>query len=177
LSICRLTRASSRPPAAQQREPQALTSQLPDDTHAAGADRLAGGDFFLPRDGASQEQVGDIRAGDHQHEHYCCEEQQQCGTNRPYDLLMQQNHGDIDIRIGLRIRHGETARDSIHLRLRLRHGNTGPEARKQPQGTASAVSHAISKHQRSPHLSLRLPEGRELELRRHHSDDGITPIR
>ena len=54
--------------AAGAREHEALDEQLPDDARAAGADRDAHGHFFLPADRAREQQVGDVRARNQQHQ-------------------------------------------------------------------------------------------------------------
>ena len=54
--------------AADRRQQQALGEQLPDQRRARRADREPHRDLFLPRRRARQQQVGDVRADDQQHE-------------------------------------------------------------------------------------------------------------
>ncbi len=54
--------------AAGERERQALRQELPRDSARARAERGMNRQFLLPRFGAHQEQVGDVGAGDEQHE-------------------------------------------------------------------------------------------------------------
>ena len=55
--------------AADEREHEALEQQLPDDPPARGAHGGADGNLPRPVGRARQQQVGDVRAGDEQHEH------------------------------------------------------------------------------------------------------------
>ena len=54
--------------AAADGEQQALGQRLPEDVPPSRADRGADGDLARPRRGPRQQQVGDVRAGDEQHE-------------------------------------------------------------------------------------------------------------
>jgi hypothetical protein len=150
---------------------------LPHDAPAARADRQPHRDFLPPCHRACQKQVGDVSARDYQHEHRGRKQQQQCGTNRSYHFFMQRNHLDAQAGVGFRIRRRQPPRDRIHLCLCLRDGDARTQPREQAQRTARAIGHAIAEHQRRPHLGVRLPEGRELKLPRHHPDDGVIPIR
>ena len=60
--------SSSARGGAQQRQHDALDQQLADEPPAAGAQAEADGDLLLPRGGAGHQQVGDVRAGDQQHQ-------------------------------------------------------------------------------------------------------------
>ncbi len=66
VSVRRLAQIAER--AADRREDEALAEQLPHEPPRARAERHAHGDLALADRRARQEQVGDVRAGDEEHE-------------------------------------------------------------------------------------------------------------
>ena len=60
--------AIKRPTAPPSRASSRLSEQLSDEPQAARAERHANGHLAFSRDAARQHQIGDIRAGDEQHE-------------------------------------------------------------------------------------------------------------
>ena len=66
----RPTRRAEPGGAAERGQDHTLDDQLPRDPPAACAERDANGDLLLPADGARQQQVGDIGAGDQEHEEH-----------------------------------------------------------------------------------------------------------
>ena len=82
---------STRPSdAAGERQQHAFGQQLADDAAAAGADRGADRDLALPAGGADQQQVGDVGAGDQQHEADRAEQHQQRRPHVPHELSLQR---------------------------------------------------------------------------------------
>ena len=74
---------SSKPePAGDERQQHRFDEQLPDDVPSAGAERDADADLVRAMGGARQQQVGDVRAGDQQHEADRAHQrpEQQCGA-------------------------------------------------------------------------------------------------
>ena len=73
--------------AAEHSQHETLDNQLADDARAAGAERDPHRHLFLPIDGAGEQQVRDIGAGDEEHERHGAGQHQQCRSNvlRPAD--------------------------------------------------------------------------------------------
>ena len=87
--------ASSRPaPAPRQASTQLSTTSCKQHAGAAGAQGDAHGDFALPRFGTREQKVGDVGAGDQQHEGDGAEQDQQRLVNIAEEFVIQR--GDFD---------------------------------------------------------------------------------
>ena len=115
------TRASHEEPggAAGDREHERLDQHLLEDARAAGAERGADGELFAPRERASEQQVGDVRAGDQEHEGDGGEEHDERHPHVADDQLLQRHDDGTPPGVGLGILLLEALRDRVHLRLRL----------------------------------------------------------
>ena len=105
--------------AADERERQALRQELPGDPARARAERGVDRQLLLPRLGAHQEQVGDVRAGDQQDEPDRAEQHPQ----HPADVADDVDRQRPDVRPELHVlehlprearRHREPIRDHRH---------------------------------------------------------------
>ncbi len=100
-------------------EQQAFSEQLPDQAKATGSQGQANGDLLLPRGGARQQQIGDIRASDEQHETNCCQQHEQCGPQTRGLILVQCDDLHAPILIRCRVLALQSFGDGAHLSLRL----------------------------------------------------------
>ena len=73
--------------AAHHAEQHAVEEQLSDEAMPGRTERGADRQFFLAAGGAREQQVGDIRAGDQQHERDRSEEHEHCASHVADDLL------------------------------------------------------------------------------------------
>ncbi len=155
---------------AEQADDRRLGQQLPDDAQAAGAKRRANRDLAMADRRAREQQVGDVRARDHQHERHRAHHRQ----DHELDLLgnhpvsQRPDHGApalVLVRIGGR----ETANHAAHIGRRLLDRHAGLHPREHLQGAHIAGGRLEVRRQRHPE-ALRL---REHELRRHDADDRV----
>ena len=111
--------ASSTPAsAADQREHERLGHDLPDQTRPPGAERGANRQLLAASGRAAEHQVGEIRAGDQQHESHRREQHEE----RPLDVadqLLLQAHDIHAVALGFRVR-GCSSRSPICRHLGLR---------------------------------------------------------
>ena len=115
--------------ASHQREQQRLAQQLEDDLAPPRAKRGADSEFRLPGRASSQQQSGDISAGDEQQRGDGGEEDAQSGTDVAGDGLRLRNHlGAAVVQVFLGITFGQSCLDGVHLGLGLGHGHAGLEA-------------------------------------------------
>ena len=156
-------RANTRTPAMAKSRPmlppmtlehQALEQELPDDAPACRADGDANGDLAGARRRTREQQVGDIRAGDEQHEHDRAHHRDETSPARPADESVGERF-HRPLVTSLR-RSGYAAvsccGDAVHFRLRL------PGARCVAQPAEHAQLHGavrcccrFARHERRPH--------------------------
>ncbi len=123
--------ASSR----EQGKHHALSEHLPDQPHAAGADRRAHHQLASARRRAREQQVRDIGARNQQHERHRGEQhQQRLPRIADHDLLHRHNR-DALLAVTERVLLAESRCDPRHLGLRLRHRH----ARRQSADAAVIV--------------------------------------
>ena len=84
---------------------------MSDEPRAPRAERQAHGYLAGPRRGASEQQVGDVRAGDQQHEGDGAEEDQQSLLNVADQLRVQRHEADSGAGIRFGMRRGELRRE------------------------------------------------------------------
>ena len=142
---------------AGQREQPALGQELPDHRPAARAQRGAERELALPDRRPHQQQVGDVGAGDHQHETDRAEQDQQRGPGMLDDVLLQRHGPDAHLRAGmLRELLAELQRDAVHLRLCLGEGHARLEpAEHREERVVPRRRLAVVELQRRPHLGVR----------------------
>jgi hypothetical protein len=119
-----------------------------------------------------QEQVGDIAAGQQQHDPDGCDYDHDC---RPGLLASESPHFDgpgANGRVGGGMIHRQPLHDGLQLRRGLRQGHVVPHPRDDGGTAAGApVGHGGGiDHPRNPEFTLEV-EDRELELRWHYPHD------
>ena len=99
-----------------------------DDTRAERSHRGADGDLFAAREGAGEEKIGDVGAGDEEDERDGAEHHKQGGTNIADGLITEgMNDGAPSFVLG-GVGLFEALGDGVHLGLRLLDGDSGFEA-------------------------------------------------
>ena len=107
--------------AADQRQQHALDEQLADDAPARRAERHADADLARAVRGAREQQVGDVRARDQQHERDRAHQRPEHDPDLPAVLLLVVGDDPRrDVLVGRRIVVGEPRDDRRQLGLRLR---------------------------------------------------------
>ncbi len=137
---------------------------------AAGADRQADRGFASSRRGAREQEVGDIRARDEQHEaDRACEQEERRLRVADHRLVRRrETHAPAMVRVG--IRRIEPGAHGIDLRLRRANGRAGlqsPDGHHEP-AVARHAAHVV--FDGGPQLDV---IGREAKPRRHHADDDV----
>ena len=156
--------------AADRRQHHALDQQLADDAPARRADRHPHRDFPRPVGGPRQQQVGDVGAGNQQHERHGAHQGQE---HRPDRAAVHVFVEGLDLRlhvlVGVGVFFFETLRDREHLALRLFARHAGRQASEDLQRTLVALLclDVRRRHQRLPQIGIL----RELEAFGHHADD------
>ncbi len=115
--------------------------------------------------------MGDVRAGDEQHEGDGPEQDEQRGADVAHHDVVERSHHDVPVRA--RILALQPAGDGGHLRPRPLEGGARSQPREDAEALAVAAARALGQGQGSPELGARGPEGRELEPARHHSDHDV----
>ena len=140
------------------RERDALDEQLPHEPETAGAERRPHRQLALPRRRARQEQVGDVGAGDEQHE---ADRAGQRAERRPHgaDQLFPKRHhvrGPAGIAIGELGR--QTRREAIHVGPRLREIDAGRQAGHRNQPSPPGLACCVAEAGREPHVDLAIEQ-------------------
>ena len=119
------------------RQQDALGEQLSDDTPTVGADGGADRQFALPSCRPGEQKVGDVRAGDQQHE---CDRSKQNQQGRPHVAGCRVPHGNNGDALSLihpfRVRLAKLLAENLHLRLRRRDRDTGFQPSRHVQVVA-----------------------------------------
>ena len=111
--------ASNKPPhAAGQAQQHVLGEQVREHATVAGAERHAHGHFALPRGAADNHQVGDVGAGDQQHQHHRAQQHHQRQLHAAHGAVLQRlhHHRDVGVVVGERLL--ERRGNRRHLLLR-----------------------------------------------------------
>ena len=111
-----------------ERQHHALGEELADQAAASGADRRAHDDLAAARRGARQQQIGDVGAGDEQHEAHRAEQHEQRLPRRADDGLMERRDAHALVAVAARVLGGQPGGDAGHLRLGSR-----PAMRRSPR--------------------------------------------
>ena len=127
---------------AHQAEQHALEKQLSHQALPRRAERGADRHFFLAAGGTRQQQVGDIRAGDQQHERDRSEEHEHCPAHVADDLLEQRNDADGKRPVAL-VLVANPGGNHAHIGLRVGHRHTRLEARHDVVVLVSPPGHGI----------------------------------
>ena len=139
---------------------------------ASGAQCDAHGDFTLPRFGTRQQKIGDIGAGNQQHEGDGAEQDEQGLLNIAEELVVQRGHFDGATLVRLGIRRFETFGDAIEFGLRMGLRDSGFEAGEGSETAVAAFGEVLggaSHPERDP--SFRLVRN-SAEPGRHDANDG-----
>jgi hypothetical protein len=118
--------------AAEHGERHTLDQHLADELPPAGTQGGAHGKFAAAGDGARQEQVGDVGAGDQQHGGDGAQHQQERIPERARDRLAQVAHGDADIPVAVGVLLGDLAGDDRQLSADVIDGAARGGARDDP---------------------------------------------
>ena len=168
---------------AEQRQHDRFRQQLTHDPPASRTDGHADGQFAATRGEARHLQVGDVAAGDQQHERHRTEQDQQQSAHRRRALLLQADHARqrADVRreyalgsqcAGWRDRPLVDQRRQFGYRALPR--DAWPHAAQQEEERAAAVVTGPAIDQKDVGFRQRADTDHrpEAEVRRQHADDG-----
>ena len=164
-------------------EQERLGEELPHQPGGAGADGGADRHLAAPADGAGEQEVRDVGAGDEQHEADGADEDPQRTADLADDLLAQRHDAERQLPVG-RIDGGmlaaEARRQRVHPRLGRRGRDAGRQAREDVVVLARADRRRVGpERQRQQQLRLlgaaerRQHVARQREAGRQHADDAI----
>ena len=107
-----------------EREQQALGEQLAEDGAAASAERAAHRQFLLAGHAASQQQIGDVDAGDEEHETDGAQQQpEHLDAVFGHVVVLERLHIGAPTLVAFGIHLGDVRSDCIHVLLRLLDGH------------------------------------------------------
>ena len=157
------------------RQQDAFRQHLPDETQPAGAERRAHGELALSRDGAREQQIGDVRAREQQHHADCgqCDQRHRRGLKRfPEPPHLEQLGAQPAVRLRIvgfpPVHHGvELGLCALVARLGLQ-----PRDRHDRRRTGSPRQRVRRALESGPRFTLEI-EDRELESPRHHAHDRV----
>ena len=154
-----------------EREQRALGQQLADDAEAAGAEGEPDGDLPPPLRCAREQKVGDVRAGDQQHDERrrLPEREQRPGAFVEH-AAEEREHAHAVVAVRVRIVTREPRGEHRHFRLRVLERRAGPQvADDREVSQVAARRHLRIERDGGPDFGA-LGEG---ESRRHHADDDV----
>ena len=155
---------------AGEREEQVLGKELTEKAEAGGAQGAADGDLFLPGDGAREEQVGDVGAGDQEDDADGAEQEEEGIAGVAEHVIAEGGDGGADLVIGVRVLLFETGGEGGEVGAGLLEGDAGLHAPDGVVGMVAAEAQAFAVHgERGPHLRA---EG-ELEGGGHDAHDFV----
>ena len=156
---------------ADHRQQQAFRQQLADEPPAAGAERRPHRELALARGRACEQQVGDVRARDEQHEADGAQQQQQRGPRVFDDVAVQRGDRELEVSVVLRVRLLEAFRDVLNVSRRGVTAHAVLHAADHVEEPRAAVVYAerLIVGEWHPELAL----GRVRQRRRHHADDRV----
>ena len=162
--------------AAEEGQHQAFGDQLPDQAPAAAADRGAHRQLALARGRSHQQQVGDVGAGDQQHEHDRAHQRHQLRPHIGHQVGMHRL--DAEIRVGGLLdgkARAQVGRQPVEFRLGLIKGDTrlqpGNHAQEHVVTRSRLVVHAVGDHDVGARLDVGAGRKQQFEPRRQHADD------
>ena len=155
-------------------EDQRLDDQLLEHAAAASAEGGADGDFLPPGQGAGEQQISDVRAGDQEDE---CNRGQQDDERHP-DVadqhLLKRDDRRAPAGVLLRVLVFEARRDLRQLGIRLRQRDPGSQACDDLRVVVLAHrALRVGVRHRHPQVGAGRPPGGDREAGRHHSDDRV----
>src|SRR5579859_3776924 len=104
--------------AAEAREGETLDQHLTDNLGTAGADGGTNRKFILAANGASQEQIRNVRACDQEQEADCTGKHEKRRTESRRKIVVKTGYTNADGRIVIRKLRGKTPVDEAEIRLR-----------------------------------------------------------
>ncbi len=162
--------------AAAEAEQQALHEKLPRNPRAAGPEGRAHRELPLPRHAASQQEVGDVRTGEQQHDR---DRDDNDERRRPRQLVVHRAHLD-QLRAERAVRLGMLGREPAHDGVDVGLGFRVRDSLAETRDDRGVRRSAIGEHRRRLHLERRpqVPfevENRVFEGSRHDADDRVRP--
>ena len=112
--------------AAGGRQKQALAEHLTNDASALRAERRPDAELSLTDGASCQQQVGDVDAGDEQHQQHRAGKNVHCRPDLIDGLLVHRHDRDRPARVALRGFLLQLGGDGLHLVGRLRDGHAVP---------------------------------------------------
>ena len=154
--------------AADDAENEAFGEKLANQTSSPCAKRGAHGNLGLPGRRLREEEIGDVDAGDQQHEPDRAEKHQHCLANVSDHRFVQLHSGEVEAFIAVRILSREPRTNGLDLCFHLldRHSGSCPADHCEIPGAALLDGEVIGIFDRCPDLTAR----REREPLRHHAD-------
>ena len=135
--------------AAEDSDQDAFGEELADEAGPAGAEGGADGDFFLASGGAGEQEVGDVGAGDEQHEADRAEQHEHGAADIAYDHFLDADDGHAEGAVPLAFDAHATG-DGVDFGLGLLDRDAGLEAGHEVV-VFVAAAHVLDNH--SFHLS------------------------
>jgi len=171
--------------AAQHAEQGALGEELADQPAAAGAQREADGDLAAARQGAGQQQVGHVGAGDQQQQtddggHHAARQHQGAALALRQRRLGEGHGGEAEAAVALRVVALEPATEGeqdgaglIEARRRRQPGHAGEDqgAPLLDRVALRSVQQVVVHGGRNPDVRRRVEDAQALELRRRDAHD------
>jgi hypothetical protein len=156
--------------AANRRQHDALDEELPQQPAAARADRRSDGDLLLPCCRAREQQIGDVRASDQQHESDRAEQDEQRGLElRRHECLAERDQPRAPFPY-FRELAAQARRDRRHLRLRLRQRHTVAQSADDGDHVVQPDLLLRIDHERCPDVAA----GEHGERRGRDADDRVV---
>ena len=156
--------------AADARQQDAFDQQLTHDPPAARAERHADRNLARPLCRPREQQVGDVGAGDQQHEADRAHQRPEDQRNlRAGDAVVVENEIGLDVLVGVGKIVRELVFDDLQLGARLRQRHTGfqpPHHLELADGALGIAQLRRQRRHRNPEIGIE----RELHVRRHHPD-------
>ena len=157
----------------EERMDEALGHQLAQNAVAFSADRVADRDFGGSLRPARHEHVGDVGAGDEQHQ----TDHDQQGAHGFLNFTERPLHHRLDphpgVGVGVRVGCGKTSRDRLQLGVGVRYGCPVGQPCDPAERVPRSRGEALWEDQRSPEFAgvAATPRGWELEIVGHDADD------
>ncbi len=154
---------------ASNRQHHAFGEQLRSDLPAGCAHRQAHGHFSPPAGGAGQQEIGEIRTSNQEHEQRgdLQHEQASAGVSRIF-FLNRDNDG-AQFRVGFRILFLQVRGHALHVLLCLLGGDAGLQPRDDGQKVSLAASPLLRRESHG-HPVVAIFAVAEKEILRHHAD-------
>ena len=156
---------------ADERQERAFRQELPENSLPSRAQRNAQRDFAFTDGGAGEHQVRDIRAGNQQNERHRGEEEQQSGTERADEFVMEANHANSILLVEGWILFFELLLDGHHFGVGLGDRQAVLEPRENYQFMIFAIELGAIERKWLPHFEFR-KRAVERETSRQDSDHG-----